>query len=206
MSSGKSERPGPERDRDDRLGQRGRELVERSRRRPNDRRSHLRDQRRRGGDIETLALVVDRCRRQAGFDQFDPPAVDDLVVRRRRHGDGPAEMIGDAQTHVDPIIIDPHHLTAADVLRCVASRRRVAEQLRAAAGWGKARTYAAGRSHMAIGERSHAIPTENFRGPAGSARRRCPMRSAARCLLQARAGPAGWCRRRSHRLGTWRRD
>ena len=32
------------------------------------------------GDIETLALVVDRCRRHAGFDQLDPPTVHDLVV------------------------------------------------------------------------------------------------------------------------------
>jgi hypothetical protein len=36
----------------------------------------------------------------AGFDQLDPPAVDDLVVRRRRHGDGPAEMVRDAQAHL----------------------------------------------------------------------------------------------------------
>ena len=100
---GEVRRPGSERDRDDRRGQRGCDLVERSRRRPNDRRSHLCDQRSRGGDIETPTLVVNRCRRHAGFDQLDPPAVHDLVVSRRRHGNGPAEMIGDAQTHA-PII------------------------------------------------------------------------------------------------------
>ena len=64
-----------------------------------DRRPHLLDQRSRGGDVEPLALVVDRRRRHAGLDQLDPPPVHDLVVGRRRDGDGPAEMIGDAQTH-----------------------------------------------------------------------------------------------------------
>ena len=32
--------------------------------------------------VERLALVVDRCRRHAGFDQLDPPAVHDLVIGR----------------------------------------------------------------------------------------------------------------------------
>ena len=97
---GEVERPGSERDREDRRGQRGCDLVECSRRRPNDGRSHLRDQRSRRGDIETPALVVNRCRRHAGFDQLDPPAVHDLVVRRRRHRNRPAEMIRNAHTHV----------------------------------------------------------------------------------------------------------
>ena len=97
---GEVERPGSQRDRDDRRGQRGGELVERGRRRPDDRRPHLRDQRGRGGDVETPALVVDRRRRDAGFDQLDPPAVHDLVVGRRRHRDGPAEMVRDAQAHL----------------------------------------------------------------------------------------------------------
>ena len=48
------------------------------------------------------ALVVDRRRRQARFDQLDPPAVDDLVIRRGRDGHGPAEVMGDAETHADP--------------------------------------------------------------------------------------------------------
>jgi hypothetical protein len=69
-------------------------------RRPNDGRSHLRDQRSRSGDIETPALVVNGCRRDAGFDQVDPAAVHYLVVPRRRHHNGPAEMIRNAQTHV----------------------------------------------------------------------------------------------------------
>ena len=64
-----------------------------------DRRSHLRDERLRGGEIETLALVVDRCRTHPGFDQLDPPTVHDLVVGRRRDRDRPAEVIEDAQTH-----------------------------------------------------------------------------------------------------------
>jgi hypothetical protein len=42
---------------------------------------------------------VDRRRRHAALDQLDPPAVDDLVVGGRGHGDGPAEVIEDAQAH-----------------------------------------------------------------------------------------------------------
>ena len=38
------------------------------------------DQGRGGGDVEALALVVDRRRRDAGFDQLDPAAVDHRVV------------------------------------------------------------------------------------------------------------------------------
>jgi hypothetical protein len=53
-----------------------------------------------GGEIETLAFVVNRRRRPAGFDQLDPPTVHDLMVSGRRHGDGPAEMIGKTQTQV----------------------------------------------------------------------------------------------------------
>ena len=43
--------------------------------------------------------MVDRRRRHAGFDQLDPPAVHDLVVRRRADGHGPPEMVRDPQTH-----------------------------------------------------------------------------------------------------------
>jgi hypothetical protein len=43
--------------------------------------------------------VVDRRDRQAGPDQLDPPAVDDLVVGRRRHADRPSEVVGDAHVH-----------------------------------------------------------------------------------------------------------
>ena len=42
---------------------------------------------------------MDRCLGHAGFDEFDPPAVHDLVVGRRHDRDGPAEMMGDAQPH-----------------------------------------------------------------------------------------------------------
>ena len=45
------------------------------------------------------ALVVDGRRRQAGLDQVDPPTVSDAVVRRGRDGDGPAEVVGDSETH-----------------------------------------------------------------------------------------------------------
>jgi hypothetical protein len=47
------------------------DVVERSRRRPNDLCPHLRDQRSRGGDIKTPDLVVDWCRRQPRLDQLD---------------------------------------------------------------------------------------------------------------------------------------
>jgi hypothetical protein len=42
---------------------------------------------------------MDRCRRQSRLDQFDPTAVDDLVVVGSRDGDGPAEVVGDAKAH-----------------------------------------------------------------------------------------------------------
>jgi hypothetical protein len=50
--------------------------------------------------LPTRALIVNRCRTHAGFGQLDPPAVHYLVVGRRRHRNGPAEMIRNAQTHV----------------------------------------------------------------------------------------------------------
>jgi hypothetical protein len=59
---GEVERPFPQRDRRDRLGKRGRDLVKRSGRGPNDRRPHLGDERDRGGEVEVPALVVDRRR------------------------------------------------------------------------------------------------------------------------------------------------
>jgi hypothetical protein len=45
------------------------------------------------------ACVVDRCRRHTGLDQLDPPTIHDGVVRRRSDGHGPAEVMGDAETH-----------------------------------------------------------------------------------------------------------
>ncbi len=96
---GEVRRPGAQRHRHDRLGQRRRELVQRRRRRTHRRRSHLRDQHRGGGVVEGLALVVDRRGRHAGLDQLDPPAVHDPVVGRSRDGHGPAEVMGDAQAH-----------------------------------------------------------------------------------------------------------
>jgi len=42
---------------------------------------------------------MDRCHRQAGLDQLDPATVDDPAIFRRRHGDRPAEGVGDADAH-----------------------------------------------------------------------------------------------------------
>ena len=41
---------------------------------------------------------------ETGLYQLDPPAVHHLVVLRRRHGNGPSEMIRDAQAHLARII------------------------------------------------------------------------------------------------------
>ena len=73
-------RSGPKRDRQNRRGQRGCELI------------------------ETPALVVDRCGRHAWFDQLNPTAVDDLVIRSRRDRNGPAEMIRNRQTHAGQLV------------------------------------------------------------------------------------------------------
>jgi hypothetical protein len=103
-------RPGPNRHRDDRSGKRGRKFVERRRRRAFDRRSYVGHQRRERIVVEGLcraveemgsAHVMDRCRGQAGFDQLDPPTVNDLVISRRGHNDGPAEVVGDAESHAN---------------------------------------------------------------------------------------------------------
>ena len=76
---GEVQRPDSERDRDDRLRQRAGDVVERRGRRSNDGRTHRLDQRNGRGQVETVALVVDRCRRHAGLDQLDPATVHDLV-------------------------------------------------------------------------------------------------------------------------------
>ncbi len=96
---GKVERPSSQRHRDNRLRHRCCELVQRSRRRSHRGRSHLRHERRCSSVVERLALVVDRCRRHAGFDQLDPLAVHDLVVGRCSDCHGPAEMMSDTDTH-----------------------------------------------------------------------------------------------------------
>lgn len=48
--------------------------------------------------------MFDRRRRHAGFDQLDPPAIQDLVVGFCGDSYGPAEMMGDphARTHEYP--------------------------------------------------------------------------------------------------------
>ena len=92
-------RPRSQRERDDRLGERVLEFLETRRRGPHDRRSHLGHQRRRPRDIEAPAVVVNRCRRHARFDQLDAAAVYDLVIGRHRHRHRPAKVIGDAHAH-----------------------------------------------------------------------------------------------------------
>jgi hypothetical protein len=57
--------------------------------------------------------VLNRRLGYARFDQLDSPAVRDLVIGCRRHGDGPPEMIGDTQTHeIDYLLV---HAGLADV-------------------------------------------------------------------------------------------
>ena len=48
---------------------------------------------------ESGSLVVDRRHRQAGLNQLYAPAVGDAVIRCRGDGDGPAEVVGDADAH-----------------------------------------------------------------------------------------------------------
>ena len=100
--------PGSERHRDDRFGQRRRELVKRCGGRPDHRRPHVRHQLRKSVIVETFtrpveevwaALVVDWRSRQAGLDQFNPPSIHHLVVGRGRDGHSPAEVMGDSETH-----------------------------------------------------------------------------------------------------------
>ena len=93
------ERPGSQRHRDDRSGQRGGELLQRSRCCPQHRRPDLRDHPRGVVVIERLGFVFDRCRRHTGFDQLDPPAIHDDVPGRCSDSHGPAEMMGDPDTH-----------------------------------------------------------------------------------------------------------
>jgi hypothetical protein len=92
------------------LGQRVCQRVERRRRGTYDRRSHVAHQCRELIVIQGLcrpveemgtADMVNRCLGQAGFDQFDPAAIHDLVVSGRGHRDGPAEVVSDAETHAD---------------------------------------------------------------------------------------------------------
>ena len=84
---------------DDRPGQRARELVERRPRGPDDGRLRLRHQRRRGRDVEAVALVVDRRRGHAGLTSSIRRRSTTWLVGRRRDGDGPAEVVGDPEAH-----------------------------------------------------------------------------------------------------------
>jgi hypothetical protein len=93
------ERPGSQRHREDRSGQRAGELIQRRGRRPQRRRTDLLDQPRGGVVAERLGVVLNRCRRHAGFDQFEPSAIHDLVACRRGDRNGPAQMMSDSQAH-----------------------------------------------------------------------------------------------------------
>jgi len=76
--------------------------------RPDRRRAHVGHQRGERDVVEGVrapveqvraTLMVDRRGRQIRLEQLDPPTVDDCVVRRRRDGHGPAEVMGDPKTH-----------------------------------------------------------------------------------------------------------
>jgi hypothetical protein len=45
------------------------------------------------------SFVVNRCGRNTGLNQLDPPTVHDPVIRRGRDGHGPAKVMGDAKAH-----------------------------------------------------------------------------------------------------------
>jgi hypothetical protein len=71
--------------------------------------------------VVRTADVMDRRRREVGFDELDPPAVDDLVVGRRRDCDRPAEVMRNAETHAT----DSAPARADQWSPIDASRRRV---------------------------------------------------------------------------------
>jgi hypothetical protein len=55
-------------------------------------------------DVEPLALVVDRSRADAGFDELDPPPVNDRAVGGCSDGNRPSEVVGktESQRHRSP--------------------------------------------------------------------------------------------------------
>ena len=87
--------PGPQRYRHEGLGQLDGQLVQGAGCGPEGRRPDVRHHSGGGVVVEVFAVVVDRCRRHAGFDQLDPPAIHDYVVGRGGHRDSPAEVMGD---------------------------------------------------------------------------------------------------------------
>ena len=99
----KVERPGPQRHRDERSGQRGGKLIQRRRCRPQRRRPNLRDHARGSAIPKGLGFMFDRRRRHAGLDQLDPPAIHNLMAGLCGDSHGPAEMMGDPQAHTTSI-------------------------------------------------------------------------------------------------------
>jgi hypothetical protein len=77
---GEIRRPGSQRYRDDGFGQYGGNVVERGRCRAKNRGPHLGDERSHAGDVETVAVIVNRGRRHAGLYELDPSTVNNLVV------------------------------------------------------------------------------------------------------------------------------
>lgn len=51
-------------------------------------------------------LVVDGGGRQSWFDQLDSSSIDNVVVCRSRNDHGPAEMVGDTETHAAILPLD----------------------------------------------------------------------------------------------------
>jgi len=73
-------RPGSQRDRYNGFRQCSGNVVECGRRGTKNRGAHLRHQLSHAGDVEAVAVVVNRGSRHTGLDELDSSTVDDLVV------------------------------------------------------------------------------------------------------------------------------
>ena len=62
--------------------------------------------------------MFNRCRRQAGFEQFDPAAIHNLVIGRCSDSHGPAQMMGDPHAHALKYLAPGSTLSAA----CLSQR------------------------------------------------------------------------------------
>ena len=77
---GKVRRPRTQRDRLDRLRQRGGEVIEFDCRRASHRRPHLGDECSHPSDVKTATVVVNRSGGHPGLDEFDASTIDDNVA------------------------------------------------------------------------------------------------------------------------------
>jgi hypothetical protein len=116
--------PGSNGQRHDWFGQLGGKLVERHRRGSSDGCSHFGHESLQRVIAERVppavhrmraAFMMDRRRRQACFDQLDPPSIHNRVVRRSRHDHGPAKMMGDADAHRTILPARAHQITAHQI-------------------------------------------------------------------------------------------